>query len=197
MNKKTAASFFLIITTISVMAQKLNVNSKAPEFEIKSVQGETISIGRYKGKKILLAFFRFAGCPVCNVRIHSLMENYTKLKDQHIEVIAVFESGNELLAGYIKDAGIPFPVIGDHELTLYKKYGVQKSVLKMLNTMFKKTPKQQMKKGKALFAENKYKQDGSMTRMPADFVIDEKGEIKIVHYGKYIGDHLPLSLILN
>jgi thioredoxin-dependent peroxiredoxin len=197
MNKKIAVTFILIITTISVMAQKLKANEKAPEFELKSAQGEIISLSKYKGKTVLLAFFRFAGCPVCNFRIHALMENYTKMQEQQIEIIAVFESGNELLAAYSKDANIPFPIIGNHELSLYKEYGVQKSVLKMMNTMLKKAPKQQMKKGEALFNKKKYKQDGSMTRMPADFLIDSTGKIQIAHYGKFIGDHIPLAEIIK
>jgi thioredoxin-dependent peroxiredoxin len=196
-NKKIAVTIILIITTISVMAQKLKAKDKAPEFELKSAQGESISISKYKGKNILLAFFRFAGCPVCNFRMHSLMENYAKMQQQNIEIIAVFESGNEVLATYIKDATIPFAVIGNHELSLYKKYGVQKSILKMMNTMFKKEPKQQMKQGEIMFNEKKYKQDGSMTRMPADFLIDSKGIIQIAHYGKFIGDHIPLNVILK
>jgi thioredoxin-dependent peroxiredoxin len=197
MNKKILLTSLLIITTFSVMAQKLKANDKAPEFELKSAQGETVSLSKYKGKIILLAFFRFAGCPVCNFRMHSLIENYAKLQQQNIEIIAVFESDNEVLATYIKDANIPFPVIGNHELSLYKKYGVQKSVLKMMNTMFKKEPKQQMKKGATLFNEKKYKQDGSMTRMPADFLIDSTGKIQIAHYGKFIGDHIPLDEIIK
>jgi thioredoxin-dependent peroxiredoxin len=197
MNKKILLTSFLIITTIAVMAQKLKANDKAPEFELKSAKGETVSLSKYKGKNILLAFFRFAGCPVCNFRIHSLMENYAKLQQQNIEIITVFESGNEVLATYTKDANIPFAVIGDYELSLYKKYGVQKSVLKMMNTMLKKEPKQQMKKGAALFNEKKYKQDGSMTRMPADFLIDSAGKIQIAYYGKFIGDHIPLDEIIK
>jgi thioredoxin-dependent peroxiredoxin len=195
--KKTIITFFLMITAILVMAQKLKTNDKAPEFDVESVQGDTISISKYKGKSILLTFFRFAGCPVCNFRMHALMENYAKLRQQNIEIIAVFESGNELLASYIKDANIAFPVIGDRELSLYKKYGVRKSVLKMMGTLFKKEPKQQMKRGIALFNEKKYKQDGSMTRMPADFLIDYTGKIQIVHYGKFIGDHIPLGEIIK
>jgi len=34
---------------------------------------------------------------------------------------------------------------------------------------------------------------GSMTTMPADFLIDEQGIIRIAHYGKDEGDHLPFE----
>ena len=49
-----------------------------------------------------------------------------------------------------------------------------------------------MNKGKQLFSK-KIKQDGSMSRIGADFLIDEDGKIKKAYYGKYLGDHIPLS----
>jgi thioredoxin-dependent peroxiredoxin len=197
MKKTLLLSIALFISNHLTMAQKLKQYDKAPEFETKSVQGETINLNKYKGKTVLLAFFRFAGCPVCNFRMHELMENYDKLRAKNIELIAVFESSNQTLASYISDTKIPFPVVSDSSLNLYKKYGTGKSLGKMMSTLFKKKPKQEMKKGEALFNGKKYKQDGSMIRIPSDFIIDENGLIKIAHYGKYIGDHIPLELVLD
>jgi thioredoxin-dependent peroxiredoxin len=187
---------FMFATT-TTMAQKIKPNEQAPAFELVSAQGKTIDLADYNDKTVLLVFFRFAGCPVCNFQMHTLIENYSQLQKQNMEVIAVFESGNEMLASYINDAGIPFPVIGNPDLGLYKKYGVEKSAFKMMRTMFKKEPKRQMKQGEEMFNGKKYKQDGSMTRMPADFIIDRTGSVKVAHYGKYIGDHLPLNTILK
>ena len=186
----------LSVLTLSNIAfgQKLKVNDKAPAINIISVQGNSINIDNYEGKTILLTFFRYAGCPVCNVRMHDLIENYQKLQSQNIEVIAVFESSNETLTSYLKDSEIPFPLISDPDPLLYKKYKSRKSILKMMGTMFKKKPKQNMKKGDKLYKGKKYKRDGSITRIPADFIINN-GVIKIAHYGKYIGDHIPLSEI--
>ena len=189
-----------ILTTIlthSSMAQKLKPQDKAPSFEIKSVQGELINLQKYKGRTVLLAFFRFAGCPVCNFRMHELVKNYPALKAQNVEVIAIFESKNETLFQYIDDAKIPFPVIGNPDLTLYKLYGTSKSMLKMMRTMFRKKPKQEMKSGEKLYNGKKYKQDGSMTRIPADFLIDQNGNVKIAHYGRFIGDHIPIQDLMK
>ncbi len=179
------------------MAQKLKSKDKAPEFEVISVKGDSIRLENFKGKTVLLTFFRFAGCPVCNFRMHELIENYERLKSKNIEIIAVFESGSETLKSYLTDSPVPFPVIGDPALILYKKYSTDKSVFKMMRTMFKKKPKEEMKKGERLFMGKKYKQDGSMTRIPADFIIDEKGIIKTAHYGKFIGDHIPLETLID
>ena len=37
---------------------------------------------------------------------------------------------------------------------------------------------------------------GSMTTMPADFLIDEQGIIRVAHYGADEGDHLPFEEVL-
>jgi thioredoxin-dependent peroxiredoxin len=197
MIKSITLTIAVSLLTLTTMAQKLKNNDKAPDFEMISVKGDAIRLENLKGKTVLLTFFRFAGCPVCNFRMHELMGNYEQLKSQNMEVIAVFESGNEMLKTYLTDSPVPFPVIGDPTLLLYKKYGTDKSVFKMMRTMFKKKPKEQMKQGETLFQGKKYKQDGSMARIPADFIIDEKGIIKTAHYGKFIGDHIPLETLID
>jgi thioredoxin-dependent peroxiredoxin len=197
MTKSITLTIAITLLTLTTMAQKLKNKDKAPEIGVISVQGDTIKLENLKGKTVLLTFFRFAGCPVCNFRMHELMENYNQLKAKNIEVIAIFESGNETLKSYLNDSPVPFAVIGDPNLELYKKYRTDKSIFKMMSTMFKKKPKSEMKQGEALFNGKKYKQDGSMIRIPADFIIDENGIIKIAHYGKYIGDHIALETLID
>jgi peroxiredoxin len=197
MTKSITITFAIALITVTTMAQKIKINEKAPKIEAISVQGDTINLENLKGKTVLLSFFRFAGCPVCNFRMHELMENYNQLKAKNIEVIAVFESGNETLKSYLNDSPVPFAVISDPNLVLYKKYRTDKSIFKMMSTMFRKKPKAEMKQGEVLFNGKKYKQDGSMIRIPADFIIDEKGIIKTAHYGKFIGDHIPLESLIG
>jgi len=36
---------------------------------------------------------------------------------------------------------------------------------------------------------------GSMTTMPADFLIDREGIIQVAYYGKDEGDHLPFDTV--
>ncbi|MEL7002425.1 MAG: redoxin domain-containing protein [Bacteroidota bacterium] len=195
---KTLIVFSLLLLNINSYSQNILAEGDVPpKFNLMSVQGDMISLDDYEDKKVLLAFFRYAGCPVCNFRMHELMENYNNLQSQNIEVIAVFESGNETLKKYIDDVQVPFPIIGDEELKLYKEYKVQKSFGKVLGTLFQKEPKQNMKKGKKLFADNKYKKDGSTTRIPAEFLIDTDGKIEKAHYGKFIGDHMPIEALLT
>jgi peroxiredoxin Q/BCP len=178
------------------MSQKLKIGDKAPDFETTDTNGNTIKLSNFKGQKVLIAFFRYAGCPVCNFRIHELIENYDSIRSEGYEIIAIFESNNVTLKDYLSETPIPFTVIGDPKLKLYKEYSVEKSFWKMLSSAFKKQTKEAMKKGNKLFSK-KYKRDGNLTRLPADFIVDENGILKAVHYGTNISDHLPITEILN
>jgi peroxiredoxin Q/BCP len=104
--------------------------------------------------------------------------------------------GQQSLKDYLIETPIPFRIIGDPKFALYKKYAVEKSFWKILRSAFKKHPKEAMKKGNKLF-QRKFKRDGSLIRLPADFILDEHGIITAVHYGTNIGDHLPITEILN
>jgi thioredoxin-dependent peroxiredoxin len=187
---------FLLLFQNEAIAQKLKVGEKAPNFEVTDANGNAIKLDQLKGKKVYVAFFRYAGCPICNFRIHELIQNYDSIKSEGYNIIAIYESSNATLKDYLADTPVPFSIVGDPDLKLYKKYGVEKSFWKTMRTPFRKQSREAMVKGSELFPE-KYKRDGNRTRIHADFLIDENGLLKVVHYGKNIGDHLPVSEILS
>lgn len=186
-------NFLFIKTTNGQLTQ----GQIAPLFTVTDTSGDSVQLTDYRSKKVLLAFFRYAGCPVCNFRVHELIEKYPQLKEKGYEVIAVFESSNTTLSQYIADTNIPFKVIGDPSLALYTKYSVEKSMNKMMGSAFNKKTKRAMKDGADLFENKKYKRDGTLTRIPADFIIDEQGVVQSVWYGKTLSDHYPLDNILK
>jgi peroxiredoxin len=129
--------------------------------------------------------------------MNEIIQNYDALQAKGYVFIAVFESNNETLQSYLKETEVPFPLVGDPALLLYKKYGVEKSFWRMVGSMFNKKTKSNLKEGKVLVKGRNLKRDGNMSRIPADFIIDENGIITIAYYGKNIGDHLPLEQILD
>lgn len=185
-------SFFFLGT-----AQQLKKGNNAPSFTVVDAKGETIQLENYRGKKVFLAFFRYASCPVCNFRMNEIIQNYEAIQAKGYVFIAVFESNNQTLQDYLKETEVPFSIVGDPELELYKKYGVQRSFWRMVGSMFNKKTKHDLKEGKVLVKGKNLKRDGNMSRIPADFILDENGKVTIAYYGKNISDHLPLETILN
>lgn len=193
---------FILVTTcivhsISGFSQKTKEGQVAPTFVVVDSKGDTISTEKLKGKKVFLAFFRYASCPVCNFRMNEIIQNYEAIQSKGYEFIAVFESNNATLQQYLTETQVPFPIVGDPDLVLYKKYGVQKSFWRMVGSMFNKKTRSNLKEGKVLVKGKNLKRDGQMSRIPADFLIDENGVITNAYYGTNIGDHLPLEVILG
>ncbi len=166
-----------------------------PELILQPVYGDSISSSSLKGKKILLTFNRYVSCPLCNFRTHELLEKYDTLKQHGLIIISVYESGREALTKYTSQEAVPFMMIADPTEVLYKQFKVQKSWWKSFTGLFHRYNKKHSK-GKQLFKSN-YTRDGNLNRIGADFLIDEEGIIQIAYYGKFVGDHLPVSNIIR
>ncbi len=174
---------------------RLQTNTPAPAFETTDVFDAPFSLEAAKGSKVLLAFMRFAGCPVCNLRVHELRKNADRFKKQNIKVVLVYESSKETMREYLKDEAFPFTFIADPQNKLYDLYSVEKSLGKLLSSLFKGMMAK-VQAGQKLY-KKKPTDDGKVTRMNAEFLIDAGGKIVKAHYAEFLGDDLPISAILK
>jgi hypothetical protein len=121
-----------------------------------------------------------------------LVQEAGRYSAQGIQMIAVFESSAEYIREYLYRRGLPFPVIPDPEGTLYALYGVTNSVPGLMVGMLR------MPTLLRAFFSPGYRMalpDGSVTRIPADFLIGPDQTIADAHYGKDIGDHMAFRRI--
>jgi len=171
---------------------KLQAGITAPNFSAKDLYGNDVILSDYRGKKIILSFYRNVNCPFCNRRVHQIMGFNLRLKNAGVQLLFLFESSNEKLKSSSFHQGIsPWPLIGDPEKKVYNAYGVENSAFKMIKTMFSANLSQAKKDTKALnLPEDK---DASMNLIPADFFIDENFKIVKAHYGKHIDDHIDIE----
>ena len=171
---------------------KLTVGKIAPNFTATDIYGSQVRLSDYKGKKIILSFYRNVSCPFCNRRVHRIMGNMVKLRNSGTQLLFLFESSNEKLAKSVLHQGIsPWPLIGDSEKKIYKTYGVENSTMKMMRTMVSTNVMLAMQEAKKLNLPKD--KDASMNLIPADFFIDENFKIVKAHYGKHLDDHVDLD----
>ncbi len=173
---------------------RLKNGVKAPDFSVKSVFGEEFKLSKKREKILLLSFYRYASCPVCNMRINSLIKNFNEY-EKYLEVVAVFQSPEENIVKYVGKQDIPFKVISDSNMLLYKKYKVESSWIGFIKACFLRLPVIL----KAIFVKGYLPGaiDGDMNRIPADFLIDKDNTIIEAYYGKDIGDHIPIKDVLR
>jgi peroxiredoxin Q/BCP len=174
---------------------KLKAGQVAPQFIIDDIWGNVISLREMQSQKILLSFFRYAECAMCNVQVSHIVRAQQNFQLNNIKVIAVFESPAESLRKSIADRHhFSFPIIADVNRTLYDLYHVTPSWTKTLRTVGVKGFKHL---GEAIKSGYKIggKVEGTFHQIPADFLIDKNGVISIAHYGSSVVGHLPLENI--
>tara|TARA_R110002033_G_scaffold37974_1_gene77165 strand:+ start:15720 stop:16301 length:582 start_codon:yes stop_codon:yes gene_type:complete len=186
---------FSFILSLPCLGQKLKEGDNAPYFTVNDIYGNKVVIP--SKSKTLLAFMRYAGCPICNFRMHQLIENHNNLVSNGFQLIVIYQSSDPTLREYLKDENLSITVVGDPNRKLYKKYGVEPSFWKTLGSAFKKNTYKHKKEGGKLFGSSRPKRDGNITGIPADFIISENGSIIKAYYGKTISDHLPLKDIIQ
>lgn len=164
------------------MSQFIN-GQKVPDFSVLDLFGNPI----------FLQDFRDASCPFCNLRVRELARNYLKFEEKGIIILGVFQSSGEDIMKFSGQENLPFAIIPDPEENLYELFGLQRSILGKIKSMVK------FGKIKEIFSEGLFNLQ-SMNQpntLPADFLIDEKGEIIEAYYGKNFGDHLDVKTILE
>jgi peroxiredoxin Q/BCP len=176
----------------------LSINQKAPHFKLMDVYDREIDLQSYLGKKVLVGFFRHAGCPFCNVRVHRLQRKMEELRSLGLEMIFFFESEKEvLLSKEFHQKISPIPLIADPDKTWYDAYGVESSARKSTIshvTQFFQTVVRAKINGLPV---HMMKGKESINTIPAEFLIDEKGEVKHVHYAKDLNDRIHLDVIFQ
>jgi peroxiredoxin len=167
------------------------VGDKISNIKLTGIDGKPFDLFSLKGRPFMLSFFRFASCPFCNLRMHELIKRYDELGDR-FTIVAIFDSPLDNLREHADRHHSPFPVLADERGIYYAQYGIEHSVFGMLKGMFMRMPTMMhaMSKG---YVPLKIK--GSMTTMPADFLVDETGVIRRTYYGSDEGDHLPFDEI--
>lgn len=166
---------------------------KAPcqgiDFHTKDIYGNNFNLSDHMGKRIILSFFRDAGCPFCNFRVYELTHKYQLWKEQNLEIIAVFSDTAEKVRHFVAKHPRPFTMLADPDLAIYNQYGIEHSASALLKALFFKMPRiiRGITKG------GRPSKNPHVKLVPADFLFLEDGRIGKVWYGRDTSDHIPIT----
>lgn len=170
----------------------ISVGETVKPIQLMSIDGKAFRSEDLAGRRYMISFFRFASCPFCNLRMHSLVKRYAELGDD-FTIVAIFDSPLDNLREQTEGHHAPFPVLADETNTYYRQYGIKYSVLGIFVGMLKRFPS--LLKATLMHGYWPLKIKGKMHTMPADFLVDEQGTIQTAYYGKDEGDHLSFDII--
>lgn len=171
-------------------AVRLRAGDSAPPFGVRDLQGKTLTAG--ESFPMWLAFFRFASCPFCALRVREIIERYDDIEASPVRFIGVFPSSAENINKYILKFEPRFRIVSDPEERLYKKYRAETSWGAELRTALNLP-----RVVKALVAapNNPLAYEGAFHRVPCEFLIHQ-GTIVHSYYAKTLdaGEQIDLML---
>ncbi len=176
----------------------LTINVAAPTFELTDIYDRVTNLETFRGKKVFIGFFRHAGCPFCNLRVHALQKEHENLKAKNLEMILFFESKKQIMLSSTFHQEIsPIPLISDPEKVWYQTYGLESSAAKSVKshlTSFIQTAIKAKLKGLPMHPMA----DGELINtIPAEFLLDEDLIIRKVHYANGLNDRISMDYIYS
>ena len=112
------------------MAQ-LARGDEAPQFALPAIDGSIFNMADMKGKRVILTFFRFSTCPLCNMRIRRIIQRWNEFSKDAV-MVAVFDAKVGELQKRMKKHDAPFVVVADETYEQFNKNGVKKSFFKFM-----------------------------------------------------------------
>lgn len=171
----------------------LSTGQTAPDISVNSVSDEHISLRTLKGKKVLIKFHRFSGCPVCQNQTYELIRRQHELNEAGIETLLFIHSRKDKILSNFKEVE-GLHIISDKQKEYYKKYGSEFSWRKLFTFSTWRITVSSIFKG-YLPQFNKF--EGGINGVPSDFLVNEEGNIKALQYGKHYGDTWSVSDVLK
>ena len=170
---------------------KIKPGQPAKNFSSEDIAGNIVTLKDYEGKRLMLSFYRYAACPLCNLRVHHLIQQQAAFVEKGLQLLAVFQSPKESILKYAGKQQAPFSIIADPQRQLYRLYGVESSWSGFLRGSLR-IPSVTSAIMKGFWPG---KMEGIISMVPADFLIGPDLTVQVAYYGNDIGDHLPVKKI--
>ncbi|HWZ85579.1 MAG TPA: thioredoxin-dependent thiol peroxidase [Thermoanaerobaculia bacterium] len=102
----------------------LEVGDKAPVFKTTNQDGETVALGDFKGRKVVLYFYPKDDTPGCTKEACSFRDGWSKFKKRGVAVLGVSVDDAKSHRKFIDKFSLPFPLLADTDKAIVKAYGV-------------------------------------------------------------------------
>ncbi|MAY04806.1 MAG: hypothetical protein CMB25_04290 [Euryarchaeota archaeon] len=171
----------------------IQTGDASPQFSLPAIDGSTFNMSDMQGKRVILTFFRFSSCPLCNMRIRSIIQRWDEFSNDAV-MVAVFDAKIGELQKRMKKHNAPFIIVADETYEEFNKSGVKKSFFKFMwgamrspLTLLKATLRGYVPLTMSI---------SKLSTIPVDILIDEEGKVVEAHYCKDTADHISLDRMI-
>ncbi|MCO7225826.1 peroxiredoxin family protein [Pleionea sp. CnH1-48] len=112
----------------------LKVGARLPNFELKDIEGQSVSFRQAFEGITLIVFYRGNWCPICMAQIKRLAENAKEFREREVDVVLVSPQPPSYTFALAKKLKVPFYFLVDEEnkvaqqLKISSKEGMPKGI---------------------------------------------------------------------
>ena len=144
---------------------QLKNGAKAPAFALSDQNGDTVKLGDFKGRKLLLYFYPKADTPGCTTQSCAVRDSKEDLSTLGVSVLGISPDKPTKQQAFDQKYGLGFPLLSDADHAIAERYGV--------------------------WGEKKNYGRTYMGIIRSAFLIDENGRIEEAWYGVSPKDTVP------
>ncbi|MCP3740395.1 peroxiredoxin family protein [Rossellomorea sp. BNER] len=107
-------------------SEKIVEGSMAPDFTLTTLDGQTVSLSDYRGKKVIINFWA-TWCPPCRAEMPHMQNFYTDSAEmENVEILAVnvtdLDKGEEAINKFVSEYKLTFPILLDKKGDVSGRY---------------------------------------------------------------------------
>jgi peroxiredoxin len=166
---------------------------------LTAVSGAPVAVPD-RDRLIHLQFRRFAGCPVCNLHLRSVVRRHEEIAEAGIREVVIFHSPAEELLDHVAD--LPFAVIADPTKRLYAEFGVESAPRALLSPRaWGPIARAILRSAWAILRGWERgpasRPHGGRLGLPADFLVAPDGRVLAAKYGEHAYDQWSVDELLE
>lgn len=165
--------------------------------DLRQISGPPVPIPS-PDRLVHLQLRRFAGCPVCNLHLRSVIARRGEIEEAGILEVIVFHSSAQDLRTYEGD--VPFPVVADPDKHLYRALGAESAPRALGPRAWGAIVRGVLRssgdvlRGRAPLPP--LRPAGGSLGLPAEFLIGSDGTLAAVKYGEHADDQWSVDELL-
>ena len=98
--------------------------SQAPDFELKSDTGETVTLSQFRGRPVVLYFYPRDDTPGCTKEACAFRDSYDDYLARDAVILGVSRDGEESHQKFKSKYDLPFTLLSDPDHMVAEAYGV-------------------------------------------------------------------------
>ncbi|CUU34777.1 MAG: TlpA family protein disulfide reductase [Armatimonadetes bacterium] len=113
-----------VVGALALQERGLPKGTQAPDFELQTLDGKTVTLSKLRGKPVLLDFWA-TWCGPCRRALPHTQELAKRYKDQAYVLTVNLREDPETVRAFMENNNYTFPVLLDRDGSVAHKYGVR------------------------------------------------------------------------